>query len=368
MNLKAYGILVLLLLTGAAAHAQEWANIATQGALISGRVCQTDGADIVCDTDSPEVNAGGLNATQLCDEAGDNCKDLSAGWATSLAPDSLDWSDMKDAMTLDAATDISTSGNNLSVNTDDLIVEGASGKVGIGTLPTNARLDVAGAVKVADETDTCSSADDEGKIRYTAGEFSFCQDYTAGWETFADVAPAAGGGGGPLVVKHDNGTILGYVLSAAVTSTNAAIYYLDAETETARIYYPEGNSSAERSVSINQTYYTGANCTGDAYTQQTANRLAWHSCSGTGGCSLSDLGGVDMSATPSTVAMQSYRYGVMGATCSVYNNSISNAVRTIPYSEFRQSFDPCMPESTGALTMIGGSSVRYVQTCSLASE
>ncbi|MAB09946.1 hypothetical protein [Hyphomonas sp.] len=296
MKRTAYGIIICLLVT--TAQAQEWANIATQNGLTSGRLCQTDGADIICDTNSPEVNAGGLNATQLCDEAGDNCKDLSTGWATSLTPDSLDWSDMKDAMTLDAATDISTSGNNLSVNTDDLIVEGTTGKVGIGTLPTNARLDVAGAVKVADETDTCSSADDEGKIRYTAGEFSFCQDYTAGWETFADVAPAAGGGGGSLLAAYDkDDNVLG-VFIAFITNTYR-FYNL-----ATKAFVDLGLTDfSPATVTVNdRVFFRYANCSGTLYIDSTYS-TGW-GCSGAGTCKTNPVKGY---SSASSNNYQSYR-------------------------------------------------------------
>ena len=58
----------------------------------------------------------------------------------------------------------------------------------------------------------CSSASDEGKTTYdTASEdFVFCRDYTVGWETIGDIAPAAGGG-------SSGGSVPSYAGYTAVT-------------------------------------------------------------------------------------------------------------------------------------------------------
>ncbi|MGH1407504.1 MAG: hypothetical protein ACRBBJ_13195 [Rhodomicrobiaceae bacterium] len=79
----------------AAAWANEWTNIATAVTVTEGRLCAGElaadgtGTDILCDTDHPSIDSSGnvvvsgevsattLNATQLCDEDGANCRDLS---------------------------------------------------------------------------------------------------------------------------------------------------------------------------------------------------------------------------------------------------------------------------------------------------
>jgi len=79
----------------AAAWADEWTNIATAVTVTEGRLCAGElaadgtGTDILCDTDHPSIDSSGnvvvsgevsattLNAAQLCDEDGANCRDLS---------------------------------------------------------------------------------------------------------------------------------------------------------------------------------------------------------------------------------------------------------------------------------------------------
>lgn len=81
----------------AAAWGDEWTNLATAVTVTEGRLCAGElaadgtGTDILCDTDHPSIDSSGnimvtgelsattLNATQLCDEDGANCTDLSGG-------------------------------------------------------------------------------------------------------------------------------------------------------------------------------------------------------------------------------------------------------------------------------------------------
>ena len=97
MKFKLPFLLLLSLMWQAAASADEWTNIATAVTVTEGRLCAGElaadgtGTDILCDVDHPVIDGSGnvtvsgelsatiLNATQLCDEDGANCTDLSNG-------------------------------------------------------------------------------------------------------------------------------------------------------------------------------------------------------------------------------------------------------------------------------------------------
>lgn len=69
--------------------------------------------------------------------------------------------------------------NGLVVGTSQLIVN--SGKVGIGVLAPSAKLDVAGAIQIAYDSEACAVAGDAGTIRYNAGNVQFCNG--SSWQT-----------------------------------------------------------------------------------------------------------------------------------------------------------------------------------------
>lgn len=97
MKFKLPLLLLLSLVWQAAASADEWTNIATAVTVTEGRLCAGElaadgtGTDILCDDNHPAIDSSGnvtvsgelsatiLNATQLCDENGANCTDLSGG-------------------------------------------------------------------------------------------------------------------------------------------------------------------------------------------------------------------------------------------------------------------------------------------------
>lgn len=97
MKFKLPLLLLLSLMWQAVSSADEWANIATAVTVTEGRLCAGElaadgtGTDILCDDDHPAIDSSGnvtvsgelsatiLNATQLCDEDGANCTDLSGG-------------------------------------------------------------------------------------------------------------------------------------------------------------------------------------------------------------------------------------------------------------------------------------------------
>ncbi len=61
--------------------------------------------------------------------------DVGAGGAASISPDSIDWDDMMDAMTLDATTTIAMDGANADLNfdTNTFVIDSSANSVGIGT-------------------------------------------------------------------------------------------------------------------------------------------------------------------------------------------------------------------------------------------
>jgi hypothetical protein len=101
-------------------------------------------------------------------------------------------------MTLDASTTINMDTNAVDLNFDanTLVIDSSADRLGVGTASPAAKLDVAGAVKISDDSATCASAGDEGKVRYVGGVFEFCESSATGWQSITDIAPAAGGGGG----------------------------------------------------------------------------------------------------------------------------------------------------------------------------
>lgn len=108
--------------------------------------------------------AGTIRAQELCDETGANCTDLSAGIGGSVTADSLNFTELADSLILDATTDIATLTNDLTVNTDDFVIDGATGNVGIGTaapdypLTVNGRGDFSGLVRSTNESGVSFSA------------------------------------------------------------------------------------------------------------------------------------------------------------------------------------------------------------------
>lgn len=100
MKNTAYGFLFLSWIWVGIAIADEWASVATRTTLTNGQLCYTDGTDLICDASAPSANAGGLNASQLCDESGSNCKDISEGWGGTIT--SLD--DIGDVEATDPST------------------------------------------------------------------------------------------------------------------------------------------------------------------------------------------------------------------------------------------------------------------------
>lgn len=292
MKNAVYGVMFSFLVWSGASYADEWASVATRTTLTNGQLCYTDGKDLICDATAPTANSGGLNASQICDETGSNCKDISAGWGAAITAlddigdveatdpgtndilrfdgtnwvsgdnatltrmrltpngsagagytattegeltitwdgnavitggtidgavigggtaaagsftsltasglisgdelraaqicdetgancsdlsaglggaidaDSLNFTDLADSLILDATTNISTLTNDLTINTDDFVIDGATGYVGIGTAAPGADLDVAGGIRaqqICDETG------------------SNCKDISAGW-------------------------------------------------------------------------------------------------------------------------------------------------------------------------------------------
>lgn len=84
MKNAVYGVMFSFLVWGGASYADEWASVATRTTLTNGQLCYTDGKDLICDATAPTANSGGLNASQICDETGSNCKDISAGWGAAI--------------------------------------------------------------------------------------------------------------------------------------------------------------------------------------------------------------------------------------------------------------------------------------------
>ncbi|KJS37667.1 MAG: hypothetical protein VR74_08000 [Hyphomonas sp. BRH_c22] len=330
----AYGLIICSIGVGLSAYGQEWIDLTTHTTLTNGKLCYTDGTDLICDSTTPAANAGGLNATQICDETGNNCKDVSGGWGASVSADSIDWSDISDAMTLDASTDIATGSNNLTINTDDVIIEGSSGNVGIGTSPTNARLDVAGAVKIADETDTCSSAADEGKIRYVSGEFAFCESASTGWQTIADIAPAAGGGGGGLLVAYDpDDELLGYYLTYVSGGVGFYYFYNPTTRDMVLLSTADLTNASPMTIDAN-VYFNGADCSGSIRgIDNTGSYPYGYSCTGATPCTTDVISRQGASTSARTYASKRNTAGVCvneTSSATVYISTSTSLVTISP--------------------------------------
>ena len=90
--------------------------------------------------------------------------------------DQWDFDELSDSMTLDATTSIATGSYDLNIDSGTLFVDGDADNVGVGTTTpdADAKLDVAGAVKVsASGSETCDG-DLTGAIRFVSGQLQVC--------------------------------------------------------------------------------------------------------------------------------------------------------------------------------------------------
>lgn len=76
-----------------------------------------------------------------------------------------------------------------------MVIENASGNMGIGLDDPKTKLDIGGTLKIGDGTELCNSVDHEGALKYDAAfdNFYMCRKSSTGWELLGS---GSGGGGG----------------------------------------------------------------------------------------------------------------------------------------------------------------------------
>ncbi|NTU67126.1 MAG: hypothetical protein HGB08_04365, partial [Candidatus Moranbacteria bacterium] len=119
-----------------ASHSDTYPEAVQRGDMITGQ-------DVSSANKWKRLAAGGLGQFLSIDSNGDVFwKSVSVGDGIGVTPDSLDFSELKDAMALDADLSVSASTNNYSVNFDDgtLYIDTANNRVGIGTTAPGAKL------------------------------------------------------------------------------------------------------------------------------------------------------------------------------------------------------------------------------------
>ncbi|USO08033.1 MAG: hypothetical protein H6866_02110 [Rhodospirillales bacterium] len=193
------------------------ANAVTSGKIADGTIATID----LADGSVTLAKTGGINTGKLLGRSSAGAgaaEELSVGsglslssgtlsvsgvGASSITPDSLDFTEFKDAMALDASTDIATGAYTLSITNDgtgnSLVVNDngasdatpfvidASGNVGIGAPTPVAKLDIVGGARVgADATCTAGKA---GMLAWNSNALQVCLNTGS----FATISSATGG-------------------------------------------------------------------------------------------------------------------------------------------------------------------------------
>ena len=87
------------------------------------------------------------------------------GITSTPSADSLDFSELKDTMSLDTTTNITMTNGDLNFDSDTLVIDSSANNIGIGNGSPAAKLDVNGGIKIGANAGSCSGTN-AGEIRY----------------------------------------------------------------------------------------------------------------------------------------------------------------------------------------------------------
>ena len=229
--------LLALLAVGGQAHAQEWADLATSGSLIDGRMCYTDGKNIVCDATSPIFDSGNVGIASstptvalevsgsiLVSNGGETCSggNFAGAIRYNTSSSDLEFCDGTAWKTMDADGAVSSASIWQAGSGDDIYYVSGTEQVGIGTSSPAVALDVSGSINFTNEIQYGGStfakyiADDTDTLAIgTLSAHSAYNNSGSGRNTFVGISA------GNAITSGDFNTFLGSETGRDTTTGNS---------------------------------------------------------------------------------------------------------------------------------------------------